>query len=107
MIGNGLAGKNGIYDIDFDYQFTLNKSIEIILPENKYLIKSLPANFRSSKQGINYFRDINSIGNNQIVENEKFSITKTKISVQNYNEVKDYFDKVKNKMDERIILTAK
>jgi hypothetical protein len=102
-----LGREKRIYDIDFDYQFTLNKSIEIILPENKYLIKSLPANFRSSKQGINYFRDINSIGNNQIVENEKFSITKTKISVQNYNEVKDYFDKVKNKMDERIILTAK
>jgi len=77
------------------------------LPENKYLIKSLPANFRSTEQGINYFRDINSIGNNQIVENEKFSITKTKISVQNYKEVKDYFDKVKNKLDERIILTTK
>jgi hypothetical protein len=102
-----LSKEDRTYDINFDYPYTVKKTIEIVLPENKYLIKSLPSGTISSEHGINYSRDINSIGSNRIIENETLSISDKKIKVQNYKTVKEYFVNLKNKLDEKIILTAK
>jgi hypothetical protein len=102
-----LSKEDRTYDIKFDYPYTVKKTIEIVLPENKYFIKNLPTSTVSAEQGINYSRNINSIGNNLIIENEIYSITDTKIKAQNYKTVKEYFDNLKNKLDEKIILTAK
>jgi hypothetical protein len=101
-----LSRETRKYDIKFDYPYTISKVTEIILPENKYAVKSLPSNIISTEQGINYSRDIKANGN-RIVENEIFSITNSKIGVQHYKEIKDFVDKAKRNQNERIILTSK
>jgi cellulose synthase operon protein C len=102
-----LDKESRTYDIEFSYPYTLNRVIEIILPENKYTIKNLPTNSISSEQGFNYSRDVLANGNNRIVENERFSITNNKIGAQYYKTIKNYFDNVKNRLNEKIILTTK
>jgi len=102
-----LSRESRHYDIKFNFPYSISKVIEIILPENKYAVKSLPSNMISTEQGINFSRDINFNGNNRIVENEIISIANSKIGVQFYKGVKDFFDKVKRYQNERIILTSK
>jgi hypothetical protein len=102
-----LGREKRTYDIDFDYLYTLNKTIEIFLPENKYNVKEIPSKVAGTEQGIIYLRDFNAYGNSRIVANERFSITQKKIKVENYKRIRDFIDNVKSKMNEQIILTTK
>jgi len=95
------------YDMEFDYQHTLNKSIEIILPENKYKIMNMPANLDINKNGLSYFKEYKVKTDNVIYTKESFSIKEKNIAAGKYKEVRKFFDSVKSKSNEKIVLTSK
>ncbi|MDR3626360.1 MAG: DUF3857 and transglutaminase domain-containing protein [Ignavibacteriaceae bacterium] len=102
-----LGREKRTYDIEFGYPYTVFKTIEILLPENKYIVKDLPANTSYAGQALSYLRTFYNYGNEKIVGTEKFSVNQKDIKVEYYTKIKEFFDNIKAKSDEKIILTNK
>jgi len=100
-----LGREKRTYDIEFNYPFTIFKTVEIDLPANKYTVKDLPSNTNYNGQALSYLRTFYNYGNEKIVGTEKFSVNQSNIKVDYFDKVKEFFDKIKLRNDEKIILT--
>jgi hypothetical protein len=94
-----LGREKRTYDIEFNYPYSIFKSIEIILPKDKYIVKELPVNTNYTGQAISYLRTFYNYGNERIVGTEKFSVNQKDIKVEYYGKLKEFFDKIKSKAE--------
>jgi hypothetical protein len=95
------------YDIDFDYPFTINKTIEVILPENQFNIRNLPQNSLDEESNLYYSKNYEIVSNNKLIIKERFSVKSKIISASDFLKVRKFIDKVKSKQNEKIILTSR
>ena len=95
------------YDIDFDFPYEVRKKMEIKLPDNVYAIRNLPENTYIKKDGLYYSKEYSDIDANKFNLEEDFAILKKDIKAEYYSNVKAFFDSMNNRLNEKIILTAK
>jgi hypothetical protein len=91
------------HPIKFDYPFTVNKAITINLPKG-YSVRNLPGKMNQGTENMDYFKNISSSGNIIKVE-EKFNVSNTLIQPSKYQTTKQFFENIKDKYGEKIILT--
>ncbi len=101
-----LAKEKRNYDIDFEFPHTVDKTIEVELPDN-LKIRNLPSSTILSEEGLFYNKDYKTEGNNHLTIREYFSIKSKYIDADKYEKVRSFFDKMKAKLNEKIILTSK
>jgi transglutaminase-like putative cysteine protease len=102
-----LGREKRTYDIEFDYPYTVNKTIEVILPENKFQLKNIPSNTINSWNGLYYSKNYELPEKNKIIIKEKFSVAEKDINVSKYIKVRNFMDGIKAAQNELIILTSK
>lgn len=104
---NWLGKEERKYDIEFSYPHMINKSIEVILPENKYKITNLPADLDLNEKGLGYFKKYQAKNDNMITTVEQFSVREKNIAADSYKDVRNFFNGVRSKSNEKIVLTKK
>jgi hypothetical protein len=90
------------YPIKFDYPFSLNKIITINLPSG-YSVRNLPGKMIEVTGDLDYSKDV-SKKDNSIVLNEKFRMGNSIIPASKYDETKTFFEAIKNRYGQKIIL---
>jgi len=90
------------YPLNFDYPFCLNKTITINLPK-EYSAMNLPEKMDEFTGDLEYSKLFSKKGNS-IVVSEKFKIINSLIAPQGYPYTKNFFETVKNRFGEKIIL---
>ncbi len=103
---NWLGSDKRKYDIEVNYPYTIKKSIEVNLPNNKYNIRNLPSNLLITDSSFFYSKEYQTLGNNKFIINEDFSIAAKDINVSDFFKVRKFIDQVKLRQNERIILTS-
>jgi len=102
-----LAKDKRNYDMDFDFPYTIKKTINIELPSGAYSVRNLPKNSILSEGDLLYGKDYNLVDENHIVSKEQFSVRSKIIIVKDYDKVRSFFDKMKSKLSDKIILQEK
>jgi Domain of Unknown Function with PDB structure (DUF3857)/Transglutaminase-like superfamily len=102
-----LARDKRTYDIHFDEPRTINKTIELELPQDKYAIRDIPDDSRLTMDGLYYEKNYKNSNDGHIIMNETFSIESRDIKARNFRKVKDFIESMRTKTKERIVLTAK
>lgn len=102
-----LAKEKRKYDIDFDFPYTIKKNVNIEFPSKSYTVRNLPGNTILSEDALLYGKDYTLKDSNHIEYREQFSIRARTIPANDYDKVKSFFDKMKSKLNEKIILQAK
>ncbi|MDR3626358.1 MAG: DUF3857 and transglutaminase domain-containing protein [Ignavibacteriaceae bacterium] len=95
------------YDIEFDYPYTITKSIEVTIPGNKFQIKNLPPTSSANEGSLYYSKGYELLDKNKFVIKEKFSVTEKNINVKNYLNARKFIDGLKTRQNEKVILTSK
>lgn len=101
-----LAKEKRKFPIDFEYPFSLRKTININLPEKELSIRNLPENAVISTNDFDYRVSIEN-KNKAISVVENYAIKNARIPAKNYDETKKFFAAVKNKLNEKVILEKK
>jgi len=105
---NWLGDQKRKYDVELDYPFVLNKTLEVLLPENKYNIKGLPANIINSHgDPSNFIRDYNVYGDNKIIVKEVLTLSDNIIQAENYKNLQEFINSIKTRMEDHIVLSGK
>jgi len=102
-----LARDKRTYAIEFRYPSSVNKTIELNIPENQYGIRNLPDHSYLTGDGLNYFKDYENNGNGHLKVTETFSIRSKDIDASSFADVKKFIEKMRTKASEKIILIAK
>ncbi len=102
-----LARDRRKYDIQFDYPGIYYKTIEVILPKDKYSIRNLPADQMLDEDGLRYVKEYGDEGNGRILVKEVFSITRADIAAEHFQKIKDFVNSMKSAASQKIILTAR
>ncbi len=102
-----LARDKRKYDIEFSFPHTVNKTIELTIPENQYEIRNLPQHSYLTGDGLNYFKDYENSGNGHLKVTETFSVRSKDIDVHSFSHVKNFVETMRTKASEKIVLTAK
>lgn len=102
-----LSKEERIYPLEFDVPYTMTKTIDITLPENMYSVRNLPQSRSFSERDLNFMINYKNDTPNHINATETFQLRSRWILPSNYTNVRAFFDDVKKKMNEKIILTTK
>jgi hypothetical protein len=90
------------YPIYFDYPVGLNKTITINLPKG-YSVRNLPNKMYQATGDVSYSKMF-SKKDNSIVLDEKYKMTNPLIDSDNFLHTKNFFETVKNRFGEKLIL---
>jgi len=92
-------------NINFGYKKSVNLTYIINLPSN-YKIDALPKNTKivNPTNTVTFTRQFLQEGNSQIIAKIKVDIDKTLFSVNQYDEIKNFFKQMVNMMNEQVIL---
>jgi hypothetical protein len=93
------------YPVDFGYPSKVTKHITIKMPDNKLTLKSLPKDENISSKSVNYRKAYKNNGNNEISISEELSIENKYASPGVYSQIKKNWESIKNKSNEKLILT--
>ena len=95
------------YDIDFNFPHEIDKKLDIELPKGVYKIRNLPSNSNYAGKGLFYSKEYKTLNDDHFTVKESFSILSKRIKAEYYKNVKYFFNRVKNKLNEKVILTTK
>lgn len=90
------------FPINFKYPFTVNKKITINLPD-KYAVRNLPEKLSQHIDEISYNKAFANNGNS-ITVSETFKLNNPIIPSGAYADARNFFETIKNKNSEKIIL---
>jgi len=92
-------------NINFGYKKSVNLTYIINLPSN-YKIDALPKNTKivNPTNTVTFTRQFLQEGNSQVIAKIKVDIDKTLFSVNQYDEIKNFFKQMVNMMNEQVIL---
>ncbi len=102
-----LAQNERKYDIRFDYPRQDFKTIEVVLPENRYKVRDMPQNVVLGQDGLYYDKQYEAEQNGHILIKEAFMIMQDKIKAKDVTEVKEFVRSMKTEGAQKIILTTK
>ncbi|MDP4115952.1 MAG: DUF3857 domain-containing protein [Bacteroidota bacterium] len=91
------------FPVDFGFPSKFKKHFTITLPENKFVLKSLPKNENLSDAGIDYKKVYNSSSQRNVSINEELTINNRYISAGSYPLVRRNWEIIKNKSSEKLI----
>jgi len=94
------------YDMEFDFPYSIKEETTVKLPDKRYVIKELPSNYSRIEEGISFNKSYNTVSPDKFTSDVAFSISKKFIRANHFEDVKRFFNNVKNKMNEKIILTS-
>ncbi|HLO89721.1 MAG TPA: DUF3857 domain-containing protein [Lentimicrobium sp.] len=93
------------YPVDFNYKWSKTFSIKIKIPEG-YKVFSKPAPFTVNNKNIRIVYTINDNEPGYLTVVALYMFKKDVYPAENYNEIKDYYNKIVSKFNENIILQA-
>ncbi len=102
-----LSKETRKYDLEFDFPHTIYKNIEINFPAEKYEIRNLPENMVLKNSNVEYRRRFNKVSENKIMFNESYARKKKTIKAFRYPEYRANAEKIRTRIDEKLILTSK
>ncbi len=102
-----LSKEERTHEIVFDYPLIIKKNITIHLPEEKYSIRNIPEDMISKSEFTFYKLDINKDEPGALKIEEDFLIKQYRVPASRYPDLKEYFEKMKMKNNEKLILVSK
>ncbi|HEY9165949.1 MAG TPA: DUF3857 domain-containing protein [Candidatus Kryptonia bacterium] len=101
-----LSRDKRTYDIEFNYPYTINKTIEIDIPRNQYKIMNMPKYAYLTSDGLYYMKNYEDAGDGHIKILETFSVKSRDIPAGSYTKMKSLIETMRTKASEKIVLTA-
>ena len=102
-----LARDKRTYDIQFDFPRTVNKTIELSIPKDKYEFSDLPSYSFATTEGLNYWKNYLDEGEGKLQVTEMFEIISKTIPATDFKAVKTFVEAMRTSARQEIILTAK
>lgn len=102
-----LARDKRLYDIEFDCPRTINESISLDLPKDKYTIRTLPNDLTQVKKGLYYSETTKDNGDGSVKITKSFSIQYKLFKSDAFNEIKTFMESMRKASGEKVILTIK
>ena len=102
-----LARDKRTYDMQFDFPRTVNKTIELSIPKDKYEFSDLPSYSFATIEGLNYWKNYLDEGNGKLQVTEMFEVRSKTIPATNFKAVKAFVEAMRTSASQEIILTAK
>ncbi len=95
------------YNIEFNFPATIEKTINVTYPVNRYEIRDLPNNSILQTDGLYYEKDYTDDAPGKITAAEKLEIRSKVLKVQNLDQIKSFVQSMQSRIREQIILKAK
>lgn len=95
------------YPLQFPYRFTVEKNINIQLPEKYYTVRSVPEKLSLSSGTMGYTSQYEDLGGGKIHSKETFILREARLLPKDYPDFRKNVEKLKNKSEEKLVLSKK
>lgn len=102
-----ISNETRKYPISLLYPTTTRKQITVTFPDSTYILREELKPFVESNENFTYRQIISNTLPNTLTISKVFGIKKAVIDTSHYKETKLFFEKIKNKSEESIILVRK
>lgn len=102
-----LSRDKRTYDIEFNYPRSVNKTIELDFPKDKYAVRTLPNDTYLVKKGLYYSSSDKADDEGHITGKESFSLQYKYFKASYFKDMKNFVEGMRKAAQEKIILTAK
>ncbi|MCA0447605.1 MAG: DUF3857 and transglutaminase domain-containing protein [Bacteroidetes bacterium] len=101
---NWLKKETRKYSVEFSQPYRIEKKT-VILPFRKFSTRNLPDPISLDSPNFLFKKSFSSGSNNQILVSEEYEVKTPWVTPGTYPQTKQFFDKVKAKLNERVIFT--
>jgi len=94
------------YPIFFKYPYTVKKKITLTFARDKFKVRNMPKDIKQVEENLFYSNQFTYDQDRTIITNEMFSISANQIYPDRYKEARKFFESIKNKMNEKLVLVG-
>lgn len=101
-----LAKERRSYPIYFRYPYMVKKKITLSFARDKFTVRNLPKDIKQVDENLFYSKQFSYDQDKTVTSTEMFSITSNQVYADRYKEARNFFENIKNKMNEKMVFVG-
>lgn len=108
MVDNPLKIEDRQFPVEFDYPWLVNATVEIKIPDS-YMLESAPksALFQNANKTAKFTYAVELVNENVLKVNSLMFISKAQYTIDEYDGLRDFFNRIVSKHAEQVVLKKK
>lgn len=102
-----LGSAARLYDIEFDFPSTIEKTIHVTFPADEYEIRDLPEGAILQTDGLYYENDYKEVSPGSLKATEELEFRSKELKVQHLDRIKDFVQNMQERIGQQIVLKGK